>query len=197
MCGALSDERTGLSFTNAAGSRQRSHSQVRVPWDSQPNFTLSDSRLPFRRLLRLSGLRWRYSKTPPHRIEATVHRNPFYKRELWWQRLHKRVTSAAKHRHRGDERQGLSQLNLAEYWAKFYTHLGFEVLREPNLRILFSVMWRHTFCRRWQAFQSNAQRLSTGSKRKARKLSMSSWRGLSPSLRNVGKLAIIDDTAWW
>jgi hypothetical protein len=30
---ALSDERTGLSFTNAAGPRPRSHSQVRVPWD--------------------------------------------------------------------------------------------------------------------------------------------------------------------
>jgi hypothetical protein len=31
MCGALSDERTGLSFTITAGPRQRSHSQVRVP----------------------------------------------------------------------------------------------------------------------------------------------------------------------
>jgi hypothetical protein len=30
MLGALSDERTGLSFTIAAGPRQRSHSQVRV-----------------------------------------------------------------------------------------------------------------------------------------------------------------------
>jgi hypothetical protein len=29
--GALSDERTGLSFTIAAGFRQRSHSRVRVP----------------------------------------------------------------------------------------------------------------------------------------------------------------------
>jgi hypothetical protein len=34
MWGALSDERTGLSFTIAAGHRQRSHSRVRVPWDS-------------------------------------------------------------------------------------------------------------------------------------------------------------------
>jgi hypothetical protein len=32
----------GLSFTIAAGPRQRSHSQVRVP----PHFTASDSRLP-------------------------------------------------------------------------------------------------------------------------------------------------------
>jgi hypothetical protein len=47
MCGALSDERRGLSFTTAAGPRQRSHSRVRVPWDSQPYFTVSDSRLPF------------------------------------------------------------------------------------------------------------------------------------------------------
>jgi hypothetical protein len=34
MWGALSDERTGLSFTNAADPRQRSHSRVRVPWHS-------------------------------------------------------------------------------------------------------------------------------------------------------------------
>jgi hypothetical protein len=40
--GALSDERTGLSFTIAAGPRQRSHSRVRVPY-----FIVSDSRLPF------------------------------------------------------------------------------------------------------------------------------------------------------
>jgi hypothetical protein len=47
MWGALSDERTGLSFTIAAGPRQRSHSRVRVSWDSRPYFTVSDSRLPF------------------------------------------------------------------------------------------------------------------------------------------------------
>jgi hypothetical protein len=35
----------GLSFTIAAGHRQRSHSQVRVPRDSEPHFSLSDSRL--------------------------------------------------------------------------------------------------------------------------------------------------------
>jgi hypothetical protein len=33
MWGALSDERTGLLFTIAAGPRQRSHSRVRVPRD--------------------------------------------------------------------------------------------------------------------------------------------------------------------
>jgi hypothetical protein len=47
MRGPFSDERTGLSFIIAAGPRQRSHSRVRVPWDSPPYFTVSDSRLPF------------------------------------------------------------------------------------------------------------------------------------------------------
>jgi hypothetical protein len=92
MWDALSNERTGLSFTIAAGHRQRSHSQVQVPWDSCPYFTVSDSRfpqsggpgsriyipqdqggqivppgsgLPFRLLLRLAELRFRYSNRPP------------------------------------------------------------------------------------------------------------------------------------
>jgi hypothetical protein len=47
MWGALSDERTGLSFTIAAGPRQCSHSRVRVPRDSRPYFIVSDSRLFF------------------------------------------------------------------------------------------------------------------------------------------------------
>jgi hypothetical protein len=47
FCGAPSVERTGLSFVYAAGPRQRSHSRVRVPWDSRPYFTVSDLRLPF------------------------------------------------------------------------------------------------------------------------------------------------------
>jgi hypothetical protein len=34
LCIILSDERTGLSFTIAAGPLQRSHSQVRVPRDA-------------------------------------------------------------------------------------------------------------------------------------------------------------------
>jgi hypothetical protein len=46
MWGALSDERTGLSFTIVAGPRQRSHSQVQVLRDSLSYFTVSDSRLP-------------------------------------------------------------------------------------------------------------------------------------------------------
>jgi hypothetical protein len=47
MWTTLSGERTGLSFTIAAGARQVSHSRVRVPWDSRTYFTVSDSRLPF------------------------------------------------------------------------------------------------------------------------------------------------------
>jgi hypothetical protein len=70
MWGSVSDERTGLSFTIAAGSRQRSHSRVWVPWNSRPYFTVSDWRLPFRRLLRLAGLRWKYSTPPPHGFQS-------------------------------------------------------------------------------------------------------------------------------
>jgi hypothetical protein len=47
MWGALSDERTGLSFVNAAGPCQRRLSRVLVPWDSRLYFTVSDLRLPF------------------------------------------------------------------------------------------------------------------------------------------------------
>jgi hypothetical protein len=93
MWGTFSDERTVLSFTIAAGPRQRSNSRVRVTRDSRSSyFTVSDSRLPqpggpgprfyipqeqndsviptgtgfhFRRLLRLAGLRWEYSNQTP------------------------------------------------------------------------------------------------------------------------------------
>jgi hypothetical protein len=47
MWGVLSDERTVLPFTFASGPRQRSLCRVRVPSDSRPCFTLSDSKLPF------------------------------------------------------------------------------------------------------------------------------------------------------
>jgi hypothetical protein len=47
ILGALSDERTGLSFVYAAGPCQRSLSRVRVPWDLRPYFTVSDLRLPY------------------------------------------------------------------------------------------------------------------------------------------------------
>jgi hypothetical protein len=46
MWGAVSDKRMDLSFTTVAGPRQCSHPQIRVPWDSWPYFTASDSRHP-------------------------------------------------------------------------------------------------------------------------------------------------------
>jgi hypothetical protein len=100
MWGALSDERTGLSFTIAAGPRQSSRSLVRIPRDSLPYFTVSDSRLgqhggpgpriyippeqggsvippgtgfPFHSLLRLAGLRWMYS----NRTKNTVSKSSY------------------------------------------------------------------------------------------------------------------------
>jgi hypothetical protein len=72
MWGALSDERTDMSFIIAAGPRQRSHFRVLVPWDSWSYFTVSDSRLPFRRLLRLAGSRWRYSTPPPRGVGLAI-----------------------------------------------------------------------------------------------------------------------------
>jgi hypothetical protein len=69
VCGALSDERTGLSFTISAGPRQRSYSRVRVPWDSRPYLLYQIRDFPFCRFLRLAGLRWRYSTPPPHGSE--------------------------------------------------------------------------------------------------------------------------------
>jgi hypothetical protein len=95
LWGALTDERTGLSITIAAGPRQRSYSRVRVPRDLKQYFTLSDSRLSqhgrpgpriyrpqeqgdqvihprtgflFHRLIRLSEQRWSYSNPPPWHV---------------------------------------------------------------------------------------------------------------------------------
>jgi hypothetical protein len=91
MWGSLSDERMGLSFTIAACPLQAIILGPRVPRDLWPYFTLSNSRLlqhggpgpriyippeqggpvmptdtglPFRSLLRLAGLRWKYSNPP-------------------------------------------------------------------------------------------------------------------------------------
>jgi hypothetical protein len=85
--GALSDERMGLSFAIAAGSRQCSHSWVQVLQDLWPYFTVLDLRLlqpggpgpricipqekggsvipPDTGFLWLAGLRWRYLNLPP------------------------------------------------------------------------------------------------------------------------------------
>jgi hypothetical protein len=93
------DSRPAILFSNwtladvvLMGPRQRSHSRLRVPRDSWPHFTISDSRLlqfggpgpciyipqehvgpvisprtglSFRRLLPPAGLRWRYPNPPP------------------------------------------------------------------------------------------------------------------------------------
>jgi hypothetical protein len=93
MCGALSDERTGLPFTIAAGPRQRSHFWVRVPglvtifyclrfetpptWRARCRIYIPQEQggpvippgtgFPFRRLLRFVGQCWRYSKPPLRR----------------------------------------------------------------------------------------------------------------------------------
>jgi hypothetical protein len=85
---ALSDEKTVLSFKIAAGPRQRSHSQFRacrtherillpqirdppqpaglglhicIPQKGGGSDIPTDIGFPFRRLLRLEGLRWRFS----------------------------------------------------------------------------------------------------------------------------------------
>jgi hypothetical protein len=103
LWGAPSNEKTDLPFTIAAGPCQRSHSRFRVPGDSWPYFTVSDLRLPepggpgpriyipqeqggpvitpctvfhFRRLLRLAGLRWRYSNQPPCGVNAFLSERP-------------------------------------------------------------------------------------------------------------------------
>jgi hypothetical protein len=47
LWGALSDERTGLTFLYASGPCQRNLSLVRAPWVSRPYFTVSHLRLPF------------------------------------------------------------------------------------------------------------------------------------------------------
>jgi hypothetical protein len=47
LWGALSDERTSLSFVYAPDPCQGILSRFRVPWDSRPYFTLSELRLPF------------------------------------------------------------------------------------------------------------------------------------------------------
>jgi hypothetical protein len=66
MWGAFSDEKTALSFTISPGPRQRSKFRVRLRGTCD-HILLSQIRgFPLRRLLRLAGLRWRYSTPPPH-----------------------------------------------------------------------------------------------------------------------------------
>jgi hypothetical protein len=65
-CGALSLTRGRVCCLQLLLAQSSSHSQVRVQWDSWP-YLLSQFRdFPFRRLLRLAGIRWRYWTPPPH-----------------------------------------------------------------------------------------------------------------------------------
>jgi hypothetical protein len=66
MRGSLSDERMGLQFTTASGPRQLSYFRVRVPWTRDHILLSQILDFTFRLLLRLAGLRWRYSTPPPH-----------------------------------------------------------------------------------------------------------------------------------
>jgi hypothetical protein len=72
MWSAFSDERTGLSFTIAAGlaSTVIFGSESRGIRDHILLFQIRD--FPLRRLLQLAGLRWRYSTPPPHRINLVT-----------------------------------------------------------------------------------------------------------------------------
>jgi hypothetical protein len=65
LWGALSDERTGLSFVHAAGPCQRSLPRVRVHWDLRPYFIVSDLRLSFSSPPTTRRATVRYSTPPP------------------------------------------------------------------------------------------------------------------------------------
>jgi hypothetical protein len=144
MWGDLSDERKGLSFTIAAGPRQRNHYRVRVPRDTWPYFTVSDSILPqrggsspriyipqeqggavippgtvfpFRRLLRLAGQRWRYSTPPPHGyLKPEVHPNNIYRSSSY-------LTGYTLHHHYKDQPVNAVWGNsLCLLWEPYGTH---------------------------------------------------------------------------
>jgi hypothetical protein len=77
MWGALSDEMTGLSFTVPAGTRQRSYSRVRVPWDWRPYLNVSDSRLPISsppttRRVTVEVFDWVFTRDSCFRVESHV-----------------------------------------------------------------------------------------------------------------------------
>jgi hypothetical protein len=93
MCDALSDEITGLPYTIAASPRQRIHwvrdpSQIRdspnlegqVPQEEGGPVITPGTGFPFRRLLRLAGLRWRFSNPPPRGVcklsQSSIEYNP-------------------------------------------------------------------------------------------------------------------------
>jgi hypothetical protein len=65
MWGALSDERTGLSFTVALGPRRADNFGSESRGTCGHNLLSQIRDFPFRRLVRLAGLRWRYSVPLP------------------------------------------------------------------------------------------------------------------------------------
>jgi hypothetical protein len=103
--GSVWQERMGLSFTVGAGSRQRSHSrgpsptglvtiillshtrgspnlkdQVPIfisPGTGWPSYIPPCSGFPFHRLLRLAGLRWRYTHPPPRAFCTGYKSSPY------------------------------------------------------------------------------------------------------------------------
>jgi hypothetical protein len=112
-CGAPSLTRGRVCRLLATGPRHSRHSRILLPY-----FNVSDSRLrqhekrpmtqeqggpvippenwvPFRRLLRLAGLRWRYSNLPPHgsydhvqvRVQATLRPTVSWGGLSWFQVL--------------------------------------------------------------------------------------------------------------
>jgi hypothetical protein len=71
LLGTLPDERMRLQFTRtiATGPCQCCHSRVQVPQNLCPYLiVLFETGFPFRRLLRLAGLRWKYSNPLPQRL---------------------------------------------------------------------------------------------------------------------------------
>jgi hypothetical protein len=74
FCGAPSLTRGRVCLVYGAGPRQ--HSSSPFPWDSWLYFTVSDLRLPFRRLLQLAGSRWRYLTLPPHGFNTVICQSP-------------------------------------------------------------------------------------------------------------------------
>jgi hypothetical protein len=79
MLVAVSDERTGLSFTIAAGLASAAILGP-DPRGTRDHILLPEIRdFPFRCLLRLSGLRWRYSTPPPHGMTPELTQDRIYK----------------------------------------------------------------------------------------------------------------------
>jgi hypothetical protein len=62
----------GTGVYNCCWFGQRSRSRVRVPWDSRPHLTVSDSRLPFSSPPTTRGATLEVLTPPPHKIPLLV-----------------------------------------------------------------------------------------------------------------------------